>query len=295
MNPEMERLLGGYATDTLSDAEKKLLFEAALEDQELFNALQDEQALRELLADGASRQAIQQALEAPRPFRRFAAPWRWPLVVGLAAACLLSVVVVRWDMSPPPRIVQNEVALVQRDAISRVPETPKTAEPAAAAPRIVHKQKAIGPIAKKQEPARSVGQLFAPAAPAPAPMAAPMPQTSAQLGTGNAGFVGGVVRMPLFPLVVLRRDRDGSYSEVAAGDVIQAGDWLRFEVRPQSVGTLAISRRTDTGEWKSLPADAPIQVNGEVKLRLQLMTPAAAPAMEIELAPGKPVIRNPAP
>ena len=59
MKPEDARkLLGGYATGTLSVEERKALFEAALADQELFNAVADEEALRELLADPAYRREL---------------------------------------------------------------------------------------------------------------------------------------------------------------------------------------------------------------------------------------------
>ena len=37
---EIRKLLGGYATNELSADERRILFEAALEDQELFNALE---------------------------------------------------------------------------------------------------------------------------------------------------------------------------------------------------------------------------------------------------------------
>ena len=47
---DVRKLLGGYATGTLTDEERNLLFSAALEHQELFDALADEEALRELLA-----------------------------------------------------------------------------------------------------------------------------------------------------------------------------------------------------------------------------------------------------
>jgi hypothetical protein len=43
---EIRKLLGGYATDALTADERRILFEAALEDQDLFNALQNEDALR---------------------------------------------------------------------------------------------------------------------------------------------------------------------------------------------------------------------------------------------------------
>lgn len=56
MSPEdIRKLLGGYATGTLTDAERNLLFTAALEDQALFDALADEEALRALLSDSAVR------------------------------------------------------------------------------------------------------------------------------------------------------------------------------------------------------------------------------------------------
>src|SRR5260221_103073 len=55
MKPEeIRQLLGGYASGTLSEAEQKLLFDAAMEDQVLFDALADEEALKVLLADPES-------------------------------------------------------------------------------------------------------------------------------------------------------------------------------------------------------------------------------------------------
>ena len=58
MTPDhIRQLLGGYATGTLTDQEKKLLFEAALEDQELFDAMAAEDSLRELAAGGESARA----------------------------------------------------------------------------------------------------------------------------------------------------------------------------------------------------------------------------------------------
>ena len=61
-NEQARKLLGGYATNSLTEAERKTLFEAALDDQALFDALQQEQALKELLSDPVSRNQIQAAL-----------------------------------------------------------------------------------------------------------------------------------------------------------------------------------------------------------------------------------------
>lgn len=59
---ELEKLLGGFAADTLTSEEKERLYAVALQDQQLFNALADEQALKELLADPAVRRRLLQAL-----------------------------------------------------------------------------------------------------------------------------------------------------------------------------------------------------------------------------------------
>ena len=58
MSKSWEQILGGYATDTLTDEEKRELFEAALHDQALFDALADEEALKVLLTDPDARQRI---------------------------------------------------------------------------------------------------------------------------------------------------------------------------------------------------------------------------------------------
>ncbi len=67
MAKSWEHILGGYATDTLTEDEKRRLFEAALEDQELFDALADEEALKALLADPEARRRIVSSLEQYEP------------------------------------------------------------------------------------------------------------------------------------------------------------------------------------------------------------------------------------
>ncbi len=60
---DLEKLLGGFAADTLTPEEKQRLYSAALQDQQLFNALADEQALKELLADPVVRRRLLQSLQ----------------------------------------------------------------------------------------------------------------------------------------------------------------------------------------------------------------------------------------
>src|SRR5260370_19887331 len=96
MSPEeIKKLLGGYATGTLTAEEQQALFAAALEDQELFDALAREQSLRDLLRDPAARAGLLSALDAPRD--GLGGFWRWlrrPVVAGLATACVVAIAAV---------------------------------------------------------------------------------------------------------------------------------------------------------------------------------------------------------
>jgi hypothetical protein len=97
MSPqEIEKLLGGYATDTLSDEERRTLLEAALGNQALFDALADEQALRELLQDPGTRAHLLGVLREakPSPLARMGAWLRRPSALALAGAVAAGVVVI---------------------------------------------------------------------------------------------------------------------------------------------------------------------------------------------------------
>lgn len=91
----LEELLGGFAADTLTEEERTVLYTAALQDQELFNALADEQALKELLADPVVRRRLLRALSqrdasgagsSPSWLDRFRRPAGLAWAGGLAAA-----------------------------------------------------------------------------------------------------------------------------------------------------------------------------------------------------------------
>ena len=62
---DLEKLLGGFAANTLTTEERSQLYTASLQDQQLFNALADEQALKELLSDPAVRRKLLEALKRP--------------------------------------------------------------------------------------------------------------------------------------------------------------------------------------------------------------------------------------
>jgi hypothetical protein len=97
---EIQKLLGGYATGTLTPEEQQVLFEAALDDQELFDALAREQALRDLLRDPSTRAQLLASLDE-RPLRwyeRLVQGWR-PLAAVAVMAGVGAIAVVAWRQS----------------------------------------------------------------------------------------------------------------------------------------------------------------------------------------------------
>lgn len=140
---EIRRLLGGYATGTLTEEERKALFEAALEDQKLFDALAEEETLRDLLSDESFRSELASALEQKRLTlgERLASLWRRPLplaVAGGLAAAAVAVVLIYQVNRPPEQIA--EIALARKTAPEELRETwresaaPLPAPPAAPSP-----------------------------------------------------------------------------------------------------------------------------------------------------------------
>jgi hypothetical protein len=90
-----KQLLGGYATDSLHGDERNDLMRAALDDQELFDALVEEEGLRELLSDPGARQEVLAVLEQPSGWERFRAWFERPATLGdLASIGALAIVAV---------------------------------------------------------------------------------------------------------------------------------------------------------------------------------------------------------
>jgi hypothetical protein len=124
MNQEdIRKLLGGYATGTLTDAERKALFAAALDDQELFDELGRDQALKELLEVPGARTRLAAALTPPAAVTAW---WKKPLpwaLAGTLAAGLLVVFVL--ERTPRP----TEIAVApQLETRARV-DQPAPAQP----------------------------------------------------------------------------------------------------------------------------------------------------------------------
>lgn len=105
MSPdEARKLLGGYATGSLTDAERRALFEAALHDQELFEELAGEQVLKEVLDEPGARQRLVAALEPPR---QRAWLWGW---AGAAATLAVVAGIVVFNRTPQPQPAPQQIA-----------------------------------------------------------------------------------------------------------------------------------------------------------------------------------------
>src|SRR5579872_3832927 len=145
---DVRKLLGGYATNTLTEAERKALFEAAVDDQDLFNALQDEQALRDLLDDPSSRQLVRQALDVPREARPSRGRvWVWACSCAAIAAGVIAFIVFR----PQPQQPRPLEVAQNTNASAPVPEEAAQTSSPPAPPLAVENK----PIEKKAEAAAS--------------------------------------------------------------------------------------------------------------------------------------------
>jgi len=162
MKPEdIEKLLGGYATDTLTQQERKTLFEAALADQTLFNALAGEQALRELLSDATARRQLLGTLrpsEKPTsqllPFLRRPAAW----ALAATAVTVAVVVAVFIRVNPPAKVAVTFTAQRQMPAAEAPVPAPQS-KPLVAPPveRKRDEFSATSRVAPESSPARAIG------------------------------------------------------------------------------------------------------------------------------------------
>jgi hypothetical protein len=184
---EIQKLLGGYATDTLGEAERRALFEAALEDQELFDALAKEQALREVLQDPSARQQLIEALGPAR--EAFAArTWHWlrqPAALAMAGGMAALLIVGGLVLRQTKRQVRREVLMT--DVIAPRPASPAVVVPSTAPlqatrPSAVERQpkRLAKAPALRSPPAQPLAQHLMAPANLPAAPAAPPALTGAQ-------------------------------------------------------------------------------------------------------------------
>lgn len=143
MNSDERKLLGGYATGVLTPEEQSHLFEAALRDQELFNALGNEQVLRSYLDDPEFRRQLLQTLQ-PVPPARNLEPLGWLFATAVAVCSL----VVFFIALKPPR---STVAVNQPQIFAPPPPSaarrPSSVEPMEPPPPLVRQAEPEPPLA----------------------------------------------------------------------------------------------------------------------------------------------------
>ncbi len=290
---EIERLLGGYATNTLTDAERAVLFAAAIDDQELFNALEDEQALRELLEDGGSRRMIAAALAARQPVRTlswFRTPWAWGAMACATAGLAIGFVLLQ------PRGAHMRVAMTKFDQPVTEPPAAPPAQTPAATQIPQQPKKLIAPPADR-----------VPLAPAPViepptvqdHASAPAPQVAAA-GGFRAGAEAQMQQAQAGVLyTVLRRDSGDNFAPLPANESLNTADSLKLRVEAPASGSLRVLEQDANGEWTPLyPAagtvpvtahqrytvpDTPIPLEAGKRLRLVFVS---APPSETALSTG---------
>lgn len=284
---EIRRLLGGYATNTLTDGERTALFEAALEDQELFDALGNEDALRELLADPITRGQIQQALEpvTAAPRRVFGIPQRWLIgTASVTAAAVIAIVIVTGRREPAATSVPRQIA---------------QSEPRLEAPAVAP----VVPVPERREAKRRKAQPAPLAVPVPAPLAAPVPAPRAAPAAAPpaAGLALREAFRPQDLTAGIAADAPLYTGPLVRTSVLRSGpsgDAIRIEVVSEVAGRLTLYRAAAAGQWQRVfPAngagvpiaantayqipDDPITIRGnEDKLRL-MIEPTAAPRLGI--------------
>lgn len=296
---EIEKLLGGYATDTLTDAERRTLFEAALSDQELFDKLAREQALRDLLQDPEARQYLLEALseparaEAPRARWWFWQPSKLALAGSLAAG-LIVVAVVLERPAPAPPALQVAKALPPRVQEETVPGAPP---PSAEVPRpaVVPRPMAVAPRTSAVPPPMTAPATVpsAPAGPqreavvvSGAIPQAPSPQDSAAPAPSRAlttGAVAGFVAVPNAELAGAARFRPQRLqyrilvgeSLAEPGREYHTGEALRLSLTPEESGYLYVLERAAAGNWQS-------RFSGKVDAGKTVLVPAEGPLLYTE-------------
>ena len=275
---EIRRLLGGYATDALSAHERQTLFQAALDDQDLFNALQNEDALRELLADPVARAQARMALS--RGSARAGFSWRrWALGVAMPALLAAIAIVVMNRANAPRQIAQDAGTPVpaappalkkQSTAIPAAGPAPPSAIPARAP---VNRTPAPAPAPAAPAPAAPATAAPATAAPAPAPLQLDAARAMASLRAGARTSLPEGVRQqfdsklvasaPLYQGPLVR------YSLVRSGP--DGGD-IRVEVTAGIAGYLALYQVNASGESRRIYPENDVAARVPPEVALQIPT-----------------------
>lgn len=151
INDDIRDLVGRYATGSLTEEERKRLFDAALDDQELFEELAREDEMKELFAGPGVRDRLIRALEPPK--RRV--PWALALAPVAVLSAVLFAVLTRPVPKPKPVAVATVSAPPAAPAESAVGEPQPVAAPAPVKAKRVEQIRRDVPELAKEEDAKT--------------------------------------------------------------------------------------------------------------------------------------------
>ncbi len=252
---QAEKLIGGWVAGTLTASERALLLQASLANQTLFDALADEEGLRELLADPQVRRELAAVLAARSGEHSVVvAPESWwrnlfkPAPMAAFSAGVLAVIafiVVRPEFfKRPQQAAVSSPAQVLGDAATApasADEAPKASERERSVPRERRAaapkspsvaRKDAGPPADKKEALAETASTAAPASePPPMPAVTPYPAPPAAQMAAPA---------PPAAVVAESRAEESKAKRAAAAPAKLAAPPIRYRVeRLQQAG----------GEW----------------------------------------------
>ena len=288
MSDETRKLLGGYATGTLTPEEKDRLFAEALHDQELFEALHDEEGLRQVLEDPVARRQVLEATETPEftiagGLREW---WDRPRGKVLAAALGVAAIMVSvriWQDTPRDRYREAQSAQAVREVPrAAIPATSPAALPGdvASAP-----QRRAPAVTKPQAPALPQAETTAEpqlTASAPAMSSAPPPPAPAALRSAPAP-----ASAPSLRWILQRRTASGQITDATPETLFAAGDQVTVRVQSPAEGTLAVSTGTggnlfttpvSAGQVVVVPSSVNFHNQTEQRISAVLLPPVFPPS-----------------
>jgi len=248
-----EKLLGGYATGTLTEAERKALFDAARHDRRLFDALAGEQALKEVLKDPVRRRRLVERLQQADRAEQKTEGWG-----ALVPAWLHLPTAARAAARPGPDAPSPVSRSARPEEISR--------EGWMLAGVLACVVLAIGALAywideatQQAEPMMAADSRGL-AASAPAPVTPGMPAAESRpprLSARDLFYAApGGGTLPQKPLglrySIVQRGTDGSEREASPAMVFGDQDAPRLSVEVNARGYLYVLKRIPPGLWSLL-------------------------------------------
>ena len=258
MKSELERLVALYASGQLSDAERQQLFAAALEDQELFEALAHEDSVLDVLAMPGARGRLVDGLK-PKRSRWFA--WAGGLATAAAAAVVLLVVRTNPERTAP--VIAEAPAVAAPAPVLSAPVEPKLSQPAPvpkAAKPVSISDSVVAQVEAKKKEAAPVIQETAEAAPrqvmegrsASASRAAPL--------GASAGAVMKQRLLATQPIYTIqRKNAEGVFEAVPPDEFLKKGEAIRISLVAPVTGQMIanagqiITQTTTAGQRYYIP------------------------------------------